>query len=455
MYGAIRRIHLVGIGGTGMSGIGEVLLNRGYAVSGSDIAASEVTERLQGLGATITIGHDAACVEGADILVVSSAIGRDNPEVQAALGGGVPIVPRAEMLAELMRTRYGVAVAGAHGKTTTTSLVGAILAAGNLDPTVVVGGRLKAFGTGAQLGAGDFFVAEADESDGSFLMLSPAIAVVTNIDLEHVEHYGTLEAIMDAFRRFVNKVPFYGVSILCVDDPLVQRLLPDVKRRVVTYGTTPEADLHIASIAHDGLSSRFEVEGVGSFELPMPGRHNVANATAALAVGRELGIAVSGMRTALAGFRGVGRRFDVVRTRGGVTLVDDYGHHPTEVRAVLETARGVWNRRITCIFQPHRYSRTQALWKEFGSSFSGADRVWILPVYPAGEAPIPGVDARLLYRAAREAGHEGVRFLDVSVDDVAERLVPELSEGDVVVTLGAGNVWRVHRALVERLGRDE
>jgi UDP-N-acetylmuramate--alanine ligase len=456
MYGPIKHIHLVGIGGTGMNGIAEVLLNEGYKVSGSDIAASEVTARLERLGGRIHIGHDEENVADSDIVVLSSAIRQENPEVQEARRLGIPLVRRAEMLAELMRTRYGVAIAGAHGKTTTTSMVGAVLAGGGLDPTVVVGGRLKAFGTGARLGTGPFLVAEADESDASFLMLSPSIVVITNIDLEHVDHYGSLEAILEAFQQFADKVPFYGVAIMCADDPLVRNLAESMKRRVITYGVSPDADLSIASMESEGMRSRFEVEGLGEFMVPMPGRHNVLNAAAAVAVGRELGLDTDAIRDALAAFDGVGRRFDIVRTVRGVTLVDDYGHHPTEVQAVLDTARDVFDGRVICVFQPHRYSRTHALWRTFGPSFAGADEAWILPIYAAGEHEIPGVDSRLIYRAAREAGHKGVTVIEEPVDRVAARLTPELNPGDVVVTLGAGTVGRIHHDLIEALGgRDD
>ncbi len=438
-----------------MSGIAEVLINRGYEVTGSDLAATEVTERLQHLGARITRGHDSKNVVGADLVVLSSAIGGDNPEVQEARRLGIPLVPRAEMLAELMRTRYGIAIAGAHGKTTTTSLVGAVLANGGLDPTVVVGGRIKAYGTGARLGAGDFLVAEADESDASFLMLSPSIAVVTNIDLEHVDHYGSLEAIIDAFRQFANKVPFYGVAVLCADDPLTMRIAPDIRRRVITYGTTGAADVVVTEIRGEGLNSRFRIPELGEFRVPMPGRHNVLNAAAAITVGRELEIGVEEMRSALATFEGVGRRFDVTQTAAGVTLIDDYGHHPAEVRAVLDTVRGIFDGRIHCVFQPHRYTRTQALWRRFGPAFAAADHVWLLPIYPAGETEIAGVDARLIFRAAREAGHQGVTLLDGGLDAVPARLVSQVARGDVIVTLGAGDVWKARRALEDQLGRIE
>lgn len=454
MYGRIGRIHLIGIGGTGMSGIAEVLINRGYTVSGSDIAETDVTARLARLGATIGLGHDAAHVGDATLVVVSSAIGRDNPEMREARRRNIPVVPRAEMLAELMRTRYGIAIAGAHGKTTTTSLVGAALAAGGLDPTVVVGGRIKAYGTGTRLGAGEFIVAEADESDASFLMLSPAIAVVTNVDLEHVEHYGSLESIIAAFQEFANKVPFYGVAILCANDPLVMQLAASMERRVTTYGTTTAADLVVTDVEADGLGSSFRVSGVGEFRVSLPGRHNVLNATAAIAVGLELGIDVSRIQDALGAFEGVGRRFDVMHSARGVIVVDDYGHHPTEVRATLDTAREIWPRKkITCVFQPHRYTRTQALWRQFGAAFTAADRVWLLPIYSAGEPPITGIDAQLIVRAAREAGHTGVALLEEpDVERVAERLAGDFGAGDVVVTLGAGNVWKVHRGLVDALG---
>ncbi len=454
MYGSIKHIHLVGIGGIGMSGIGEVLLNRKYRVSGSDLADTEITRRLASLGATIYRGHRAENVRGADIVVTSTAISLDNPEVAAARHAGIPLVRRAEMLAELMRTRYGIAVAGAHGKTTTTSLVGAVLASGGLDPTVVVGGRIESYGVGARLGAGEFLVAEADESDASFLMLSPSIVVVTNIDQEHLDHYGSLEKIIEAFQEFVTKVPFYGVAVLCADDPLVSQLARSMHRRVVTYGTAPGADLELTEIETTGLETSFRISGAGRFTVNMPGHHNALNAAAAVAVGRELGITDDDIREALRSFEGVGRRFSVCETGRGITLVDDYGHHPTEIAAVLAAVRDVWpSRRCVCVFQPHRFSRTEQLWKAFGPAFTACDDLWLLPIYAAGEHAIEGVDSRLIFRAVREAGLRRVTVLDVEVDAVADRLVGELSPEDVVVTLGAGDVWRVHRALAERLGR--
>jgi UDP-N-acetylmuramate--alanine ligase len=453
MYGRIRHIHLVGIGGVGMSGIAEVLLNRGYTVSGSDLSDTEVTSRLRSLGVAVSVGHLAPNVEGADIVVTSSAIAPDNPELLEAQRRGIPLVRRAEMLAELMRTRYGVAIAGAHGKTTTTSLVGAVLASGGLDPTVVVGGRIRSYGHGARLGAGDFLVAEADESDASFLMLAPAIAVITNIDLEHVDHYGSLENIIGAFRDFAEKVPFYGVAIMCADDPLVMELASARKRRVITYGFSSHARLRVSAVACHAMTSRFHIEGIGEFSIDMPGRHNVLNATAAVAVGLELDVGVEAMRRALATFEGVGRRFNVTQTLRGITLVDDYGHHPTEVRAVLNAARDVWTgRRVLCVFQPHRYTRTHLLWRHFGPVFADADELWLLPVYSAGEREIPGVSSQLIYRAAREARHRRVTLLEESVEQVAARLLPELQNGDVVVTLGAGDVWKVNRDLTTALG---
>jgi len=453
MYGRIRHIHLVGIGGVGMSGIAEVLLNRGYSVSGSDLADTEVTSRLRELGVSVHIGHAGPSVDGADIVVTSSAIAPDNPELLEASRRGIPVVRRAEMLAELMRTRYGVAIAGAHGKTTTTSLVGAVLASGGLDPTVIVGGRIRSYGHGARLGTGDFLVAEADESDASFLMLAPAIAVITNIDLEHVDHYGSLENIIAAFREFADKVPFYGVAIMCADDPLVMELARRRHRRVITYGFSPTAHLRITGVSCHAMKSRFTLAGAGEFSIDMPGRHNVLNATAAIAVGLELGVGAPEMQHALATFEGVGRRFNVTHTLRGITLVDDYGHHPTEVRSVLAAARDVWKgRRVVCVFQPHRYTRTHLLWRLFGPAFADADELWLLPVYSAGEREIPGVSSQLLYRAAREARHRRVTLLEEPVDAVATRLLPELQMGDVVVTLGAGDVWKVNRELTAALG---
>jgi len=453
MYGRTHRIHFVGIGGVGMSGIAEVLLNLGYQVSGSDLRGGEATERLARLGGRVFQGHAASNVEGAQVVVYSTAVKPDNPEVVAARAQGVPVIPRADMLAELMRMKYGVAVAGSHGKTTTTSLVAAVLARGGLDPTIVVGGRLHAIDSNARLGHGQFLVAEADESDGSFLRLSPAVSVVTNIDREHLDHYGSLDELRQAFVYFVNRVPFYGVSILCADDPEVRAILPSVTKRHVLYGTAPDAALRAEGVKLEPGGSRFHVvsEGrdLGPVRLAQPGLHNVLNALAAVAVGLELEVGFGHVAEALEAFRGVGRRFETRGEAAGVRVVDDYGHHPTEIAATLAAARPA-AKRVLVLFQPHRYSRTALLHREFAGCFADADKVWVLDVYPAGEAPVPGVSGRTIVQSARE---RGVKHLVEAPDAAAavEAVAREARPGDLVLTLGAGDVWRLGDQVLARL----
>jgi UDP-N-acetylmuramate--alanine ligase len=442
-----QRIHLVGIGGSGMSGIAEVLLSSGYAVSGSDLKPSPVIERLRKLGATIHEGHHAEQVQGAHVVVVSSAVSPDNAEVIEAHRLKIPVIPRAEMLAELMRLKYGVAVAGAHGKTTTTSMVAAVLAEAGLDPTFVVGGRVNHAGANARLGQGEYMVVEADESDRSFLLLAPVIAVVTTIDREHLDHYSSLEEIQDAFVQFVNRVPFYGSAVLCLDEPNVQAILPRVKRPVVTYGTSSQADLVIADIKLNGLSSEFRLkyrgEDLGLFRLPAPpGIHNVRNAAAAAAVALALNVPAELIRTGLAKFSGVGRRFEIKGTYSGVTLIDDYGHHPAEIRATLEAARGCGYKRLLVLFQPHRYTRTQHLWEDFGRAFNQADIVVVTDIYAAGERPIEGVTGESLAEAIGSAGHKHVVHTSTLQGGI-EFMLREARRGDAVLTIGAGSVGRV------------
>ncbi len=459
MYGRLSRIHFIGVGGAGMSGIAEVLLNMGYQVSGSDLrgapgeAGSEAHDRLIQLGGRIVIGHAASNVEGAQVVVYSAAIPPDNPELAAARELGLPVIGRAEMLAELMRMKFGVAVAGAHGKTTTTSMIAAVLARGGLDPTIVVGGRLHALGSNARLGQGQFLVAEADESDGSFLRLSPAVAVVTNIDREHLDHYQTFDAVLQAFVYFANRVPFYGVAVLCGDDPEVRRIVPKVTRRTLFYGTRPEADVratHIELLPH---GARFRVEAfgrdAGEIEIHSPGRHNVLNALAAAAVGLEIQVGFGHIAESLGAFKGVSRRFETRGEAGGVRVVDDYGHHPTEIRATLAAARGL-GKRVLVVFQPHRFSRTALLKEEFGTAWSDADRVWVLDIYPAGEAPIPGIGARTVVESARAAGAAHVAYAP-SAAAAASAAAAEAQPGDVVLTLGAGDVWKLGDEILERL----
>ncbi len=453
MYGRTHRIHLIGIGGAGMSGIGEVLLNMGYQVSGSDLKASEATDRIVGQGGRVFIGHSPSNVEGAQVVVYSSAVQADNAELLAARSAGVPVIPRADMLAELMRMKYGVAVGGAHGKTTTTSMIAAVLARGGLDPTIVVGGRLHALGSNARLGRGPFLVAEADESDGSFLRLAPAVAVITNIDREHLDHYGSLDEVRRAFLYFANRVPFYGVTVACGDDAEVRALLPDVRKRLLLYGTTPEADVRAEAIRLGPEGSRFRVIAHGKIqgeaELRLPGHHNVLNALAAVAVGLEVEVGFAHVAEALAGFVGVSRRFELRGEAAGVRVIDDYAHHPTEIRATLAAARARGGRRLV-VFQPHRYTRTQSLVEEFGVAFDEAERVWVLDIYGAGEKPIDGVSGLMVVDSARRHGASHVVH-GPDPEAVIEQVVAAARPGDTVMTLGAGDVWKLGEAILDRL----
>ncbi|HMI53105.1 MAG TPA: UDP-N-acetylmuramate--L-alanine ligase [Candidatus Saccharimonadales bacterium] len=453
-----QRIHLIGIGGIGMSGIAEVLLTLGYSVSGSDTKPSTITERLQNLGATIYEGHKASNADGAHVIVTSSAVKPDNPEVLEAHKKKIPVIPRAEMLAELMRLKYGIAVAGAHGKTTTTSIVASILAAGHLDPTFVIGGKVNQAGTTARLGKGEYFVVEADESDRSFLMLAPVVAVITTIDREHLDQYSSLEDIQDAFIQFVNRVPFYGAAILCLDEPNVQAIIPGVKRPIITYGVSNQADLVISDIEMKGLGSEFRLtykgEDLGLFGLPHPpGVHNVRNAAAAAAVALYLNVPSDLIREGLAKFAGVGRRFDIKGVVNDVTVIDDYGHHPVEIRATLEAARGCKFNRLLVLFQPHRYSRTQHLWDEFSRAFNQADILVLTDIYAASESPIPGVTSEALANAIQEAGHKNVHYYR-SMQEGIEFLLKQTRPGDAVLTIGAGNVSRASNEFMVLLGTE-
>jgi UDP-N-acetylmuramate--alanine ligase len=453
-----QSIHMVGIGGIGMSGIAEVLLTLGYSVSGSDTKPSTITERLQDLGATIYEGHKAENVGNAHVVVTSSAVKADNPEVVEAHKRKIPVIPRAEMLAELMRLKYGIAVGGAHGKTTTTSMVASILAAAHLDPTFVVGGKVNQAGTTARVGRGDYFVVEADESDRSFLMFAPVVAVVTTIDREHLDQYSSLEDIQEAFLQFVNRVPFYGAGILCLDEPNVQAIIPNVKRPIITYGTSTQADLVISDVELKGLGSEFRLtykgEDLGKFELPHPpGIHNVRNAAAAAAVALYLNVASDLIREGLAKFAGVGRRFDVKGVVNDIVVVDDYGHHPAEIRATLEAASGCKFNRLLVLFQPHRYSRTQHLWDDFCKAFNQADVLALLDIYAASEAPIPGITSEALANGIREAGHKNVQYYR-SMQDAIEFLLREARPGDAILTIGAGNVSRASNELMVLLGTE-
>ena len=451
-----QRIHLVGIGGSGMSGIAEVLLSGGYAVSGSDLKPSPVTQRLSKLGAQIHEGHKAENVHGAHVVVVSSAVSSENVEVLEAHRLKIPVIPRAEMLAELMRLKHGIAVAGAHGKTTTTSLIASVLESAGLDPTFVVGGRVNHAGANASLGQGEYIVVEADESDRSFLLLAPVIAVVTTIDREHLDHYSSLEEIQETFLQFVNRVPFYGSIVLCIDEPNVQAILPRVTRPVITYGTSSQADLVIADVKLNGLSSDFRLkyhgEDLGMFRLPSPpGIHNVRNAAAAAAVALALNVPADLIRAGLEKFQGVGRRFEVRGQYSGVTLIDDYGHHPAEIRATLEAARGCDYKRLLVLFQPHRYSRTQHLWEDFTRSFNQADILVMTDIYSAGEAPIQGITGEKLAEAISTAGHKNVVYSSTLQGGI-EFMLREARSGDAVLTIGAGSVGRVTDQLAMLLG---
>ncbi len=454
MFRKIQHVHFVGLGGSGMSGIAEVLLNLGYRVSGSDLKLSPVTERLTALGARVREGHAAEHLGDAHVVVTSTAVRPDNPEVLEARRRGIPVIPRAEMLAELMRLKYGVAVAGSHGKTTTTSMVALVLDRGGLDPTVVVGGRLNVLGSGARLGRGDFMVVEADESDRSFLKLDPTVAVVTNIDREHLDTYRDLADVQEAFVSFVNKVPFYGAAVLCLDDGPVQDVLPRVERRVITYGQSPQAQLQARDVRLLPEGSSYQVvragEALGTLELRVPGLHNVLNALAAVAVGLDLEVPFELVREALLQFTGVDRRFQVRGEQGGVLVIDDYGHHPSEIRATLEALRGrAGGRRTVVLFQPHRYTRTQHLWDDFCRAFHQADVLLLCDIYPAAEEPIEGVTAEALARAIAERGHRHAAWAG-GLQAATERLCAEARPGDVVLTLGAGSVWHAGDELLRR-----
>ena len=455
MFYKPQRLHFTGIGGIGMSGIAEILLNMGYTISGSDVKLTAVTERLGTLGATVHEGHSAAHVAGAKALVVTSAVNESNLELMEARRLGIPVIPRGELLAELMRLKYGIAIAGSHGKTSTTSMTATMLAYAGLDPTVVVGGRVSTLGgSNARMGKSDFLVVESDESDGSFLKLAPIIAVVTNIDREHLDHYHSIEEIRRAFTEFVNKVPFYGCAILCLDDENVQQVLPAVKRRTVTYGVSSQADLHISGIELGHMSSEFRLqfrgEDLGVFELKVPGMHNVLNATAAAAVAHELEVPHEKIRAGLAEYRGVDRRFQLRGDAAGVTIIDDYGHHPTEIRATLAAARLCRFQRVHVIFQPHRYTRTQHLMDDFARSFHQADTVSLLDIYAASEAPIAGVSSAGLTERLRAFGHREAHLAG-TIDKAVEMVAAAARPGDAVVTLGAGNVWQAGDKLLSRL----
>lgn len=450
------RVHFVGIGGIGMSGIAEVLLNLGYLVSGSDLKETEVTRRLTSLGANVQVGHREESITGVDVVVTSSAVKKDNPEVVAAKRRKIPVIPRAEMLAELMRLKYAVALAGSHGKTTTTSMVATVLNAAGLDPTAVVGGKVNVLGSNAKLGKSELMVVEADESDGSFLHLHPSIAVVTNIDPEHMDHYRTLDALKKAFAEFCNRVPFYGLNVLCLDHPNVQALLPHLEKRFVTYGSSHAADYRLEGVTLEGFKTRFRAfrreTDLGEFTVQMVGAHNAMNALAVIAVAEELDIPLATVRSALENFSGVQRRFTVKGEVNGVTVVDDYGHHPAEVRATLAGARNAFGRRLIVAFQPHRYSRTKDLFADFCSAFNDADVLFLTGIYAAGEEPIPEITGQKLAEAVRSYGHPDVSYVEKR-SDLASALSARLQQGDIVLTLGAGDITNTGPELLAYLGK--
>ena len=455
MFKKIQHIHFVGIGGVGMSGIAEVLINLGYRVSGSDLKQTTVTERLKSMGGTIYQGHRRDNIKEADVVVISSAVEPDNPEVSEAKLKKIPVIPRAEMLAELMRLKYSVTVSGTHGKTTTTSMIGLVLARGGLDPTVVIGGKLANFGSNAKLGKGEYLVAEADESDGSFLKLTPTIAVVTNIDTDHLDYYGNINKVRKAFLEFVNKIPFYGAVIVCGDDLQVQKIIPDIKRRYITYGIEKPADLKAVNIIHSILGAEFNLiyfgEDLGRVKLNVPGVHNIYNALAAIAAAMELELKIEDIKRAFLEFRGVDRRIQVKGEARGITVVDDYGHHPTEIKATLSAVKDSWGKRTIVVFQPHRYTRTKILAKDFGQAFEQADAVIVTEIYAAGEKPIKGVNAGLIVKNIK-ASRQGINLKFCPTrQGVIDALMKTVRPNDLVITLGAGDIWKTGEEFLEKL----
>ncbi|MBA4348383.1 MAG: UDP-N-acetylmuramate--L-alanine ligase [Thermodesulfovibrio sp.] len=455
MFNKYRVIHFVGIGGVGMSGIAEVLHNLGYEVTGSDLRESDTTERLKNLGVKVPIGHDSRNIGRAHVVVISSAVSSDNPEVIEAKRKLIPVIPRAEMLAELGRLKYGILVAGAHGKTTTTSLIATILGEGGLDPTVVIGGKLKATGSNAKLGQGEFLVAEADESDGSFLKLSPTIAVITNIDKEHMDFFKDIKTLKEAFLAFINKIPFYGIAVVCRENIHTQEIIPLIERRMLTYGLSKDSDVYARNIRYSDSKMNFEAvlkgESIGTFTIPIPGVHNVLNSLAAIATAMELQIPVSSISKALGNFSGIQRRFEFKGEARGIKIFDDYGHHPAEIKAVLKAAGESFNKqRLFVLFQPHRYTRTRDLMDEFAESFGDADRLFLMDIYPAGQQPIEGVNSENLLKKIKEAGFKDAVYLSDRSEIIA-RLASELKAGDVLITLGAGDVYKIGEELLKTL----
>lgn len=454
MYGKIKDIHFVGIGGIGMSGIAEVLLNMGYSVSGSDIRLTDTIERLKNLGTKFYLGHGIENVGDADVVVVSSAIKNDNPEIIAAKSRNIPVIPRAEMLSELMRLRYGVAVAGSHGKTTTTSMISTVLAHGGFDPTIVVGGKVRSLGTNAHLGNGNIMVVEADESDGSFLMLSPVISVITNIDEEHLDYYGSVEKLEDAFSEFVNKLPFYGLAVVCLDCPRIKSIIPRYKKRFTTYGFSKYSDFKAEDVVVSGFQTRLKVlfknSSLGDVYLNVPGRHNAQNALASFAVGMELGMSFEEIRNGLYEFKGIERRLQVKGEVRGVVIIDDYAHHPEEIKATLDAIRESFTGRLILIFQPHRYTRTSRLFNRFVRVLSDVDILFLMDIYPAGEEPMDGVTSLKLSKAIFDNGFANVFYMN-DHEEIIKSLSSIMKRGDVVLTFGAGNVWTLGEKIVKEL----
>ena len=450
----LRNIHMIGIGGTGMNGIAEVLLNLGYTVSGSDLGKNEATKRLKRIGAKISYGHAAEKVHGADVVVISSAIGAKNVEVDEARRLKIPVIPRAEMLAELMRLKNGIAVAGSHGKTSVTSMVAQVLEEAGLDPTIIVGGRLNTIGAHAKLGEGEYIVAEADESDRSFLYLSPYIAVLTNLDEEHLDQYETVEEIKRTFVNFANKVPFYCPVILCLDNPNLQSLIPQLERRIITYGFSAQADVFARNPQFHEFTSASDLywdgKEIGKLNLNVPGKHNIYNAMAAVAVGIDLDIPVPTILTALEKYSGIGRRFELKKTVNDIAIIEDYAHHPTEIKATLEAAKQGWASRTIAIFQPHRYSRLSRLMDEFATAFNQADILFLTEIYPAGETPVKGVTGKVLYEEIREFGHKNVIF-EKNQEKIPELVEKAAKPGDMIFVLGAGNISQIIPKIIKRL----
>jgi len=447
VYKKHQHIHFVGIAGIGMSGIAELLINMEHRITGSDLRETELTQRLTKLGAKIYYGHSADYVAGADVVVISSAVPRDNPEVVAAREQAIPVIPRAEMLAELMRLKHAVVVAGSHGKTTTTSLVGTILNSAGFDPTLVIGGRLGSIGSNARLGDGDFLVAEADESDGTFLLFSPTIAIVTNIDHEHLDYYGDMTHLKEAFLTFINSLPYYGLAVLCLDDPNVQSLLPNLKKRYLTYGFSAQADVQAVNLSSEGMETKYDLifkgKNLGRVTFNMPGRYNILNSLAAAGVALELEVPFEVLAESLSQVGVIHRRFEIKGEEEGVLVIDDYGHHPTEIKATLAALSSCFpQRRTVVVFQPHRFSRVESLFDDFTTAFNQADRLIMTEIYPAGEKPVEGINGRVLFEAVKSHGHHEVEFVP-DFDVLAQEVARELTPGDVVVTLGAGSITQI------------